>query len=264
MGLTCYSDAKKTMDLNIQRNSKKSRSCNPNYNNIDNEWIDSKIDNDTNQKTKKTNNPTPNSKNKNQDKKTNIIGNNRRNSQKKIDNKNKKEIPKSNSHNDDVNNNNYNKDNDDDNIKENVNDNDNDNEIKSYSNFNDNSKYYLVCPDCKIMVPGIKNAEYDTYRDDFIIEFFCNCTSNGNDKKRYLINFISDKKPENIVFSFESLDKIKSMLDTVREKQDEFQGFQVLDKIYKELIKLRKTMSFNKSMAPPANMQKSIVDNKNN
>ena len=114
------------------------------------------------------------------------------------------------------------------------------------------------------MVPGIKNTEYDTYRDDFIIEFFCNCTSNGNDKKRYLINFICDKRPLNIAYSFESLDKIKSMLDTVREKQDEFQGFQVLNKIYKELIKLKNTMSFNKSMAPPASMQKSIVEKKNN
>jgi hypothetical protein len=44
------------------------------------------------------------------------------------------------------------------------------------------------------------------------------------------------------------------MLDTVRDKQDEFQGFQILDKIYKELNILRKKMSFNKSMAPPANM----------
>jgi len=262
MGLTCYYEQKKMDDLNNQRNSKKSKSCNPIYNNIDNEWIDSGNNNDRAPKAKKTNNPTPNSKNKNQGKKTNIIENNRRNSQKKIDNKNKKEIPKSNSYNDDDNNNN--KDNDNDNIKENVNDNDNDNEIKSYSNFNDNGKYYLVCPDCKIMVPGIKNTEYDTYRDDFIIEFFCNCTSNGNDKKRYLINFICDKRPLNIAYSFESLDKIKSMLDTVREKQDEFQGFQVLNKIYKELIKLKNTMSFNKSMAPPASMQKSIVEKKNN
>jgi hypothetical protein len=54
------------------------------------------------------------------------------------------------------------------------------------------------------------------------------------------------------------------MLDTVRYKQDEFQGFQILDKIYKEISNLRNKISFNKSMAPPANMQKSLVENKNN
>ena len=54
------------------------------------------------------------------------------------------------------------------------------------------------------------------------------------------------------------------MLDTVRNKQDEFQGFQILDKLYKEINNLRKKMSFNKSMAPPANMYKSLVENKNN
>ena len=61
-------------------------------------------------------------------------------------------------------------------------------------------------------VISIKDTEYDTDRNDFIIGYFCNCNPNGDDKKSYLVNFISDKKPENVAYSFESLEKLKSML----------------------------------------------------
>ena len=252
MGLTCNHEERRMYDKeNPRRSSCKEKIfddiCNfpPNDNDDDDEKRGSKKDNVKIQKSKKINTPTSNSTNndqtKNKKKKKNNVNDNQK--------KNAEEIPKNNK------NNSYN---DDDNI------NDTNYKIKSYLDFNNNSKYYLVCPDCKNKVPFIKDTEYDTYRDDFIIEYFCNCNFKEEYKKAYLINFISNKKPENVAFSFESLEKIKSMLDTVRYKQDEFQGFQILDKLYKEINNLRKKMSFNKSMAPPANMQKSLVENKNN
>ena len=251
MGLTCNHEERRMYDKeNPRRSSYKEKSYNDicNFPPIDNDDDDekrgSKKDNVKIQKSKNNNTPTSNSKINNQAKNKNK--NNINNNQNKIANKNTKETPKNNK------NNSYN---DDDNTNY---------KIKSYLDFNNNGKYYLVCPDCKNKVPFIKDTEYDTYRDDFIIEYFCNCNSNEEYKKAYLINFISNKKPENVPFSFESLEKIKSMLDTVRYKQDEFQGFQILDKIYKEISNLRNKISFNKSMAPPANMQKSLVENKNN
>ena len=254
MGLTCNHEERRMYDKeNPRRSSCKEKIfddiCNfpPIDNDDDDEKRGSKKDNVKIQKSKKINTPTSNSTNNDQTKNKNK--NNVNDNQKKKANKNTEEIPKNNK------NNSYN---DDDNI------NDTNYKIKSYLDFNNNGKYYLVCPDCKNKVPFIKDTEYDTYRDDFIIEYFCNCYSNEEYKKAYLINFISNKLPENVAFSFESLEKIKSMLDTVRYKQDEFQGFQILDKIYKEISNLRNKMSFNKSMAPPANMQKSLVENKNN
>ena len=261
MGLTCNYERRKIGDIGKKRSSKRSLSCNVNYNfppkdDDDDEKTDSKKDNFKIQKSKNNNSPTSNSKNNNIQTK-NKKNNNRNDNRKRTANITYKEIPKNNSYNDDDNNN-KNKDNDDGNI------NDNDNTIKSYSKFNNNSKYYIVCPDCKNKVPSIKDTGYDANRNDFIIGYFCSCNSNGDDKKTYLINFISDIKPENVAYSFESLEILKLMLDTVRNKQDEFQGFQILDKIYKEISNLRNKISFNKSMAPPANMQKSLVENKNN
>jgi hypothetical protein len=261
MGLTCNYERRKIGDIGKKRGSKRSLSCNVNYNfppkdDDDDEKTDSKKDNFKIQKSKNNNSPTSNSRNNNIQTK-NKKNNNRNNNRKNTANITYKEIPKKNSYNDDDNNN-KNKDNDDGNI------NDNDNTIKSYSKFNNKSKYYIVCPDCKNKVPSIKDTGYDANRNDFIIGYFCGCNSNGDDKKTYLINFISDIEPENVAYSFESLEILKLMLDTVRNKQDEFQGFKILDKIYKELNKLKKTKSYNKSMAPPANMYKSLVENKNN
>ena len=267
MGLTCNYEGKKMVDFGDQRRtSRRSKSYNVNFSPIDNdnndddddEKRDSKKDNVIIEKSKNNNNSKPNPKNKNQIKNQN----NRNIGQKKIANKGNNKIPKinkNNSHNDDDNNNN--EDNNNDNRKDKVNDN---NKEKSYLDFNNNSKYYIICPDCKNKVPSIKDAEYDTKRNDFIIEYFCNCIPSEDDKKSYLVNFISNKMPENVTYSFESLEKLKSMLDIVKDKQDKFQGFQILDKIYKELNNLRNKMSFNKSMAPPANMQKSLVEHKNN
>ena len=266
MGLTCNYEGKKADDLgDLKRPSFQSKSCNDNFNfspidndnNDDDEKRDSKKDNAMIKKSKNIKSSKSNPKNNDQIKNKY----NRKNSQRKNTNKSNKEIPKiikNNSHNDGDNNN---EDNNDDNRKDKVNDNDKE---KSYLDFNNNSRYYIICPDCKNKVPTIKDAAYDANRNDFIIEYFCNCIPDGDDKKSYLINFISNKRPENIAYSFESLEKLKSMLDTVKDKQDEFQGFQILDKIYKELNNLRKKMSYNKSVAPPANMQKSLVEPKNN
>lgn len=278
MGLACYNldrdkiKGKTKYDDTIEnprRSSRKSKSYNTGYifspidGNDNDGRTDSKKDNVKIQKEQNNGSKSNSKTNKNQN--TNEI--NRNNNRKKTDNKSNKKNTKSNKnngHNDDGNNN---KDNDD--AAANINDKNNENTndfviIKSYLDFNINSEYYISCPNCKKKVPMIINADYDSYKDDFIVEYLCNCISNEDDKKSYFINFISDKEPENITFSFESIDKLKSMLDIVRDKQDDFQGFLILDKIYKNLIKLRKTKSYNKSMAPPANFQKSLVDNKNN
>ena len=218
MGLTCNYEGKKMVDLGDQRRaSYKSKSYNDNYNFIP-------IDNDNN---------NDDDDEKRDSKKDNVI------IEKSKNNNNSKPNSKNNNQTKNKRNNSQKK---------------NDNKSNPYLDFNNNSKYFIICPDCKNKVPSIKDTEYDTNRNDFIIEYFCNCIPNGDDKKSYLVNFISDKKPENVAYSFESLEKLKSMLDTVKDKQDEFQGFQILDKIYKELNILRKKMSFNKSMAPPANM----------
>ena len=281
MGIACYNKdrdivKKKSEIENQRRASCKSKSYNDGYNfspidengNDTDGRTDSKKDNVKIQKEQNNGSKSNSKTNKNQN--NNVK--NRNNSRKKADNKNKKKNTKSNKnngHNDDENNNNK-RDNDDApaNINDKNNDNSNNNNdcviIKSYLDFNINSVYYISCPNCKKKVPIIKNADYDSYKDDFIVEYFCNCTSNEDDNKSYFINFISDKKPENVTFSFESLDKLKSMLDTVRDKQDDFQGFLILEKIYKNLNNLKKKMSYNKSVAPPANFQKSLVENKNN
>lgn len=270
MGLTCNYQTKE------KRPSFYSKSCNENFkfSPIDedsDEGRNSKKENAKIQKTKKNKGPKSNSKTKtNKNLNNNKIANKRNNSQKKTDNKSKKEIPRSNNNNsnaDDKNNNNNNKENDDFNVNNKDNDNDKDSgKIKSYLDFNNNSKYFIICPACKSKVPGIKDTEYDEDKNDFSVEYFCycNCNSAEEDKKSYFINFICDNKPENLAYSFESLDKLKSMIDLVRDKQYQFEGLQILEKIYKDLNTLRKKMSFNKSMAPPANMMKSLVDNKNN
>ena len=61
----------------------------------------------------------------------------------------------------------------------------------------DNYKiYYFVCPDCRCRIPHIETIQYKIQKNDFIIEYNCQC--NCGSKKSDLFYLLATEQPLNI------------------------------------------------------------------
>ena len=103
-----------------------------------------------------------------------------------------------------------------------------------YSKFVFNKKkYYLICPDCRKCLPKIENIKYDPKKNDFIIEYNCQCNIRSSNN---LINFIDTKMPSNY-----DTKEMKNFLDDLmkegKTKKDEFKGFELIKSINKTFLK---------------------------
>ena len=109
-----------------------------------------------------------------------------------------------------------------------------DNEVKqSYSNFDIEKDYYILCPDCKKLFPKIKDIDYDKECNDFIISYTCKCNKKklNKIKKSYLLKCINRTKPDNLTDNYLSKSNGDKMLKIAKEKQ--IKGFEILEKIIK-------------------------------
>ena len=120
----------------------------------------------------------------------------------------------------------------------------------SYKDFNLDKNYYIVCPECKLLQPNIKDLNYDVDKNDFIISYICECNKTKNAKSNYLVNLMSPEKPKNEnmkLLSSENCEKLNSLL---REKKDIFKGKEIKSKLYE-------IFPIDESIAPPINLFKS-------
>ena len=108
------------------------------------------------------------------------------------------------------------------------------NEVRqSYSNFDIEKDYYILCPDCKKLYPKIQDIEYDKEYNDFIISYTCKCNKKklNKIKKSYLLKCINRTKPDNLTDNYLSKSNGDKMLKIAKEKQ--IKGFEILEKIIK-------------------------------
>ena len=115
---------------------------------------------------------------------------------------------------------------------------------KSYSNFDINKDYYLICPDCQT-THEIINFEYDEENNDFIIYYYCQ----NNEKKNYFINFLSTKKPLNHDENYISKNLAEKMKEIAEEKKDSFKGFKLFLDIFREKFYLNPKWVYQKEFA---------------
>jgi WD40 repeat protein len=106
------------------------------------------------------------------------------------------------------------------------------NEVRqSYSNFDIEKDYYILCPDCKKLYPKIQDIEYDKEYNDFIISYTCKCDDKLNNRKTHLLKCINRTKPDNLTDNYLSKSNGDKMLKIGKEKQ--IKGFEILEKIIK-------------------------------
>lgn len=136
---------------------------------------------------------------------------------------------------------------------------------KSYSNFDKNKNYYLICPKCKNNITNIENIDYDSKLNDFIITYTCKCqTPDDNKKDSYLINFITPITPSTeIKFNFISEENVNKIKKIANENQKEFEGYEIITKICNSYNITKKNISINGSVAPPADVNKKLVTKSN-
>lgn len=122
------------------------------------------------------------------------------------------------------------------------------NKKKSYSDFDMNSAYNCVCPDCK-SIPIIKEVDFVEELNDFKIKYICKCNypKEGQEPFSYLINFINQEIPNSIDTNFISSDNLEKILEIAKEKKNATNGLEILEKLCRKLKKFLITLS----MAPP-------------
>ena len=142
-------------------------------------------------------------------------------------------------------------------IKENLEDN--------YKDFDINKEHYLTCGDCNFCITYIYSVEFVKELNDFKFTYKCQCEQNENEnKEKYLHEIIRDKKicdehfATEIKYICETCKKqicqkckdsnthldhdIKpirnnevipeSIMDTIKDKQKDFKGFKIFQKIF--------------------------------
>ena len=133
-----------------------------------------------------------------------------------------------------------------------------------YINLDINKNYYFVCPDCKYRFPHIVKIKYDVQKNDFIIEYNCQC--NYYSKQIDLFYLLTDMEPLNLCIKHDnnilnffcknckksfcelckeehfghecednnnyiSKEIVDLMFKIIDEKKDEFKGGEILKKI---------------------------------
>ena len=136
---------------------------------------------------------------------------------------------------------------------------------KSYSEFDINQNYYLICPKCKNNITNIDNINYDSKLNDFNIKYTCKCQTPDDNKKTYcLINFITPITPYiDINYNFiseENINKIKKIAD---ENQKEFEGYKIITNICNSYNNIKKKISINNGVAPTADLNTKLVSKSN-
>ena len=142
-------------------------------------------------------------------------------------------------------------------IKENLEDN--------YKNFDINKEHYLICGDCNYYITHIYSVEFNDELNNFKFTYKCQCKQNENEnKEKYLHEIINDKKMCDEHFSTEIkyicetcnkqiCEKCKdsnahlehdikqiitnevipeSIMDSIKDKENNFKGFKIFEKIY--------------------------------
>ena len=201
-----------TKSLDPDQTNKKTRLSDDNNEDINNNIKINKSNNPKRSFIKKTTDINNNKTTDNNNKKTTD------NNNKKItDNNNKKTTDNNNNTTDITNNKSVKKEN---------------NEVRqSYSNFDIEKDYYILCPDCKKLYPKIQDIEYDKEYNDFIISYTCKCDDKLNNRKTHLLKCINRTKPDNLTDNYLSKSNGDKMLKIAKEKQ--IKGFEILEKIIK-------------------------------
>ena len=93
-----------------------------------------------------------------------------------------------------------------------------------YLNLDSTRIFYFVCPDCKSRIPHIEAIQYDMQKNDFIIEYNCQC--NFNSKKSDLYFLLNTEQPLNLcinhcnnILDFYCKDCKKSFCELCKEQQ---------------------------------------------
>lgn len=157
--------------------------------------------------------------------------------------------------NENKNNNNY--ENNNENYSKSTNQLNNENNKKSYLNFDDEDKYFLICPDCQSRYPTFQDINYDKEQNDFIISYQCECFNNNGSnetRKSYMINFLNDKKPTVESMNFISKEIIEKIKNLFEQNKEVFKGAKILENI------IQNEFIFDESVAPlPQSIFKSNI-----
>ena len=141
-----------------------------------------------------------------------------------------------------------------------------------YKDFDINKDYYLICGDCNSYITYIYSAEFNNESNDFKLTYKCQCEQNENEnKEEFLQKIISDEK---IMCKEHSDSKLKyfcetckkqicrkckeckdlahdtkriinnevipdAIMDTIKDKKDDFKGFDIFEKIFNFYKKTR-------------------------
>ena len=154
---------------------------------------------------------------------------------------------------------------------------------KNYEDFNDNSTYFIGCPVCQMRIPKIETVDYDSNENDFIVIYICSCNIENNKirktyfkellfedeiknicikhnsefllffckdcniqicnqcKKAHLSHFIEDKV--NVI----SEDNVNKILKIAEENKKHFKGYNLIKKLYQNMIKNNKNSILSQS-----------------
>ena len=154
-------------------------------------------------------------------------------------------------------NNNNNYENNNENYSKSINQLNNENNKKSYLNFDDEDKYFLICPDCQSRYPTFQDINYDKEQNDFIISYQCECFNNNGSnetRKSYMVNFLNDKKPTVESMNFISKEIIEKIKNLFEQNKEVFKGAKILENI------IQNEFIFDESVAPlPQSIFKSNI-----
>ena len=138
--------------------------------------------------------------------------------------------------------------------------------IVNYKDLKNDADYYIRCPNCKKCLPYIKQIDYDTDKKDFKLDCFCGC---GSSNEIYFYTLIDENEPENkclkhpenrliyfckkcnniicdlckeedhnnheIINNCLSQEEIERLQNIAEEKKDEFEGYEIFNKILKKI-----------------------------
>ena len=127
--------------------------------------------------------------------------------------------------------------------------------FKSHIPENKNEDFYIVCPDCQMLFPTIKEFKYDSNAKDFSVSYTCKCNSSKKLSKSMFINFINSNRPQELNANFNKDEKVKDLVEEVNKKSD-FQN--------KEIVNTAIQNSLDINCAPPAiaSINQSIKESK--
>ena len=150
------------------------------------------------------------------------------------------------------------------------------NNKKNYEDFNDNVIFFIGCPECQMRIPKIEEVDYDSNENDFIITYICSCNmANNKIRKAYFRELLFENEIKNICIKHNSeillffckncniqicnkcksahlshlienkvniisQDNINKMIKIAEQNKKQFKGYNLIKKIYENMIKNNK------------------------